>query len=1589
MSWRKINFGLYIFAAIILFLSVSYVVSRVNLFRTNRHIERQNALVLEEYERFRAGLQWHQIYIVTSGINYIDTEFVGSIQVLDGSGQPVKAQVSVSFESNDSEDDAIVHYKQSFATDDMGRGEIRFILPQAGSLHIDIESEFGTENFIMSPHNMRIQQEQNLIINFDKGLYNPGDEVLFRILSLNSATAHPLSNYEYTISIFDGNDNRVFQTTATTSQFGIMSGSFRLADEVNSGMYRLTVEHSRRIQGEANFEVRPFVLPRFEISLETDKTEYNVGETVYLTGNVMYFFGEPVNQGTVSIYIDGSRELFADLDEYGNFSLEHITHTAGLVNFWVEVIDNSNFRVETSLSVRATDEPFEIELMPEHGYLVQGMSNTVYLFTNRADGTPTRAHIQVTGNGFSRQVATDENGVGMFILEDARIDNHITIRAVDMDGNVVEQSVHFPGVIRNITLSTNRPRFAMGENIELTLHQRDRLSRDGIFHIYAYRNNRLLQTITTEHDEAILNLGNTFGLIDIYAVWVSSDNTIPIQQLPFARRTIFVDPGYTMNFTIESNQDEYRPGAFASLNIGVHDNFGTPLDAALLVSIVDEAVLSVAANDLSIDNIRLALDDIHFSADLDAATLYASLIAGASEQSITRILLRQSSTPLLETIYLNNIHGRREYVLRETVIARNNTLWQRELNFLTLVGIIPAIAIFFALRSPKNAKKRIKDIDGKYFDYDSRYFDYNSNGPPPTEREIELEMDEVNEMEEKKINFEEKSKRAEKYTLWTVIIAIAVVLFALIFLSSCGSNDAASSTPRLEMVPYQSIREESLLDGGDSFWDFDGGMGTATPSWTPAPAAAAPPVMPDSVVSMPMLEAVESAPMPGAVTEDERLRQTNRADEPEQTLAVADAPAAPQEIETQTARVRRLFLETMLFVPELIARDGNATLDFMLADNITTWNIQVVGNTMDGIIGHSQSNLRVFQPFFVDFSLPMNSIRYDYISIPVTVFNYTEDTQTVILTIAEMDWFTLFVDPVQTLTIPANQSQMVYIPIRIEQFGNFVFRAYADTFNFADAAERPIRVNPEGFGIERVVSSGSIESSTWQHLLFMDEDIPDTRSAIVKFYPSAMSQLVEGMDNIFRMPHGCFEQTSSILYPNILALRYMQENNIINPALEARALGFISAGFQRILTFETGRNSGGFSLFGDNPAETILTAYGLMQLKALTTVYNIDERVLDRMADFLFDSQNSDGSFTITGRRARNIADRQRRVYNAYIIWALSETFPADRRLNISIDYLVDTLTAVDDNFTLALIANALINTGHPKANDVILMLQDNVIISGDLAHLTSNTRDFMGAYGGMQNLQTTALTSLAFTNSGLNLPVNNLLIDYVISRRDAWGTWHSTQATILSLKALIAFETQNELESGQIVVTIGNQQHIINVDGNNSLDFYQISFTGLERENIIDINFPDIGRMVYKIVINYFAPYDSVQLDRGFELTSQMRTELTIHERVEQEIRLINTSGMMVSNGLVAISIPQGFVVERDSLAYMRHQGIIERYETRHENINLYLRYIEPGQIIDFVIAYRPSFPVDVTGGHVRAFDYYNPTIEGFLMPVNITVVE
>ena len=145
---------------------------------------------------------------------------------------------------------------------------------------------------------------------------------------------------------------------------------------------------------------------------------------------------------------------------------------------------------------------------------------------------------------------------------------------------------------------------------------------------------------------------------------------------------------------------------------------------------------------------------------------------------------------------------------------------------------------------------------------------------------------------------------------------------------------------------------------------------------------------------------------------------------------------------------------------------------------------------------------------------------------------------------------------------------MVYVPISVLKSGNHKFRVEVASDELTDIVEKECLVTTNGYKIEKVVSTGNLDEDISEDILFLEDTIENTAKAKVKIYSSVMSQTVEGMENIFRMPTGCFEQISSSLYPNILALKYLQKNGIVNEEIKTKALSYISSGYQKLLTYE-------------------------------------------------------------------------------------------------------------------------------------------------------------------------------------------------------------------------------------------------------------------------------------------------------------------------------------------------------------------------------------------------------------------------------------
>ncbi len=155
-----------------------------------------------------------------------------------------------------------------------------------------------------------------------------------------------------------------------------------------------------------------------------------------------------------------------------------------------------------------------------------------------------------------------------------------------------------------------------------------------------------------------------------------------------------------------------------------------------------------------------------------------------------------------------------------------------------------------------------------------------------------------------------------------------------------------------------------------------------------------------------------------------------------------------------------------------------------------------------------------------------------------------------------------------------------------------------------DIVVREIEVIPNGREQDHGFQRAARRLAVTHDLHFPENAIADASSILVRLYPGPLSQLIEGMDSILSMPGGCFEQTSSSTYPNVLALDYMKHTKKLTPETHAKAEGYIANGYQRLLTFEV--PGGGFSWFGQAPANKILTAYGLMEFNDMAKVSDVD-----------------------------------------------------------------------------------------------------------------------------------------------------------------------------------------------------------------------------------------------------------------------------------------------------------------------------------------------------------------------------------------------
>ncbi|HEY3269452.1 MAG TPA: alpha-2-macroglobulin family protein [Armatimonadota bacterium] len=1411
--------------------------------------------------------------------------------------------------------------------------------------------------------------ETQILLTTDKPVYQPSQTIHMRALALSLPNRAPVAGAPALFEAADGKGNKVFKRRVTTDDYGIAAADFVLADEVNMGAYRLSLHVGDAAQ-EKTVTVDRYALPKFKVSFTPDRKWYLPGQTLTGVVSAQYFFGKPV-QGGVKVALstfDAGFQQFGEvtgtLDASGHFRVEQklpeffaglpLEQGNAFVKAETVVTDTADHEEKASVSVPVAKDGLKVTLIPESPSALPGVASRVYIVTSYPDGSPAPAEYRASQpNGFTSP-------------------RPLTGRT-DASGIAVAE----------FTPTASAP------NVQVTA-----VDANGNAGMASMALNTGQAGVILRADRALYRAGDTMlltafsteGRATMYFDILRNGQTVLTKsaELDKGRASASVSLGEDLTGTLEVHA--YRIGRDGEirrdtrvvyvdpandLKVAVtpnHESYAPGERASVRFAVTGPdgrprpSALGISIVDESVfalQEMQPGFEKVYFLLEKEILEPRAE-IHGVSGDDIVRPLPagregdgRQRAAGALFAALPR--HDDRVVSLANSYQQKIAALQQRAWG--RFAGDVDAI--WAAMERYKRARGNMPPVAGDALDHLLRGgFLTAKQTRDPWGRRYRL------------------TANSNTYEYGFNV-------------ASSGPDGVAGSSDDLSTWAGPGFRNQQ-------HWAMRGGLALGGRAGDE-------------------LNRVEAMPE-GAV----RFRELGMADKLAFSAAMpapAEAPNASAPGNPAPARVREYFPETLLFQPALITdANGIATLDVPMADSITTWRLTAMASSRTGALGSVTAPMRAFQDFFVDINFPVQLTQGDEVSVPVSVYNYLPTAQTVTLTADKEGWFDLLDEPTKTVSLGPNEVKGVRFRVKVTGLGFQKLTVRAKGGNRADAVRREVEVIPNGKRVEQVFN-GRLTGAVHQTVRLPETAVPGASNILVKVYPGLFSSVLEGMDKVFRMPFGCFEQTSSVTYPNVLVLDYMKRTKRITPEIQMKAEQYVNLGYQRLVSYEV--PGGGFSWFGSAPANKVLTAYGLQEFAAMSQVWDVDAAMIARTRAWEASQQNADGSWSPDA----NYIDeglgpmwKSNLLSTAYVAWGMAESGrgagTGDNAATAkAMNYLRAHADEAKDPYSMAVLANAMLAAApdDPAAKAVVArLLAARTDETPELAFWKTSQSTVTFAGGDSANVEATALAAYALIRAGQAPDVVGHALNWIIKQRDPSGTWGSTQATVLALKVLVA-SLSAQMQKGNATVRVlvnGAEAGVIHVTPDNADVMQQVDAKQFVRpgDNDVALEVTGEGQMMYGISAWHYdqwaaagaekgpldigVKYDRTRLAKDETLTAQVSIRYT-PPVVELGRPMMTPAPRALNMVVVDLGIPPGFAVEPEDLKALVDAKTVARFETTGRQVILYFEKIEANQPVEFSVRMRAQYPMRAQTPQSVAYQYYDPSVRSTAAPVSLEVTE
>uniref|UniRef100_A0A8C2KN27 Alpha-2-macroglobulin-like n=1 Tax=Cyprinus carpio TaxID=7962 RepID=A0A8C2KN27_CYPCA len=650
--------------------------------------------------------------------------------------------------------------------------------------------------------------------------------------------------------------------------------------------------------------------------------------------------------------------------------------------------------------------------------------------------------------------------------------------------------------------------------------------------------------------------------------------------------------------------------------------------------------------------------------------------------------------------------------------------------------------------------------------------------------------------------------------------------------------------------------------------------------------------------------------------------------------SLEDADLATSSRDSPAVTIRTVFPETWIWELAEVGDSGSAQVPVTVPDTITSWETEAFCMSSKGLGLAPPAQLTVFQPFFLELSLPYSIIRGEIFELKATVFNYLSKCIMVRL---------------QTQSYPIISN----MPLIMCAEGT----EKTETYSWL--------LCPKGFLSEEV------------DLNLPKDVIEGSARSSVSVIGDILGRALRNLHGLLQMPYGCGEQNMAVLSPNIYILQYLENTEQLTSAIRERATGFLKSGKRKQ-----------FYTLG-HPKQTVkvkqiymLTAFVLRSFGKAQKYIFIDPQIIQSAKEWLISRRDSDGCFIQQGRLFNNrmkggVNDNV--TMTAYITASLLEleTPVTDPVVSKGLSCLRSVIKDVKNTYTTALLAYTFSLAKDTDTRQQLFKKLEDVAISGG-SHLhwsqsaSADDSDSLAVEISSYVLLA-VLTADSLTTADLGFA--NRIVSWLVKQQNAYGGFSSTQDTVVALQALSLYATKVFSSDGSSTVTVQSaaDTHHFDVNQDNKLLYQEKQLQNVPAKYSIEVK---------------GSTCVSVQVAQFYNIPTPTEAKtLSIDAKIEEDCKTLGQNlilsftvkydGLQERTNMVIVDIKllSGFTADTTMLGTSsgKYAPLVERVDAKDDHVIVYLKEIPNNIPMNYQIQMKQVLPVkNLKPAVVKVYDYY-----------------